>query len=165
MRLNVGFLLHANVGYSRVFDFDHPQVTVGGDLGVTALRGSLRLTRTTRGLYAQGRLEGEVRLECVRCLQAYDQTLATDLDDLFVYPPGRAEDPLLAVPETGILDLNPLLREYLLLDVPMQPLCRADCRGLCPECGANLNEEDCGHRRVRIDPRWAALKELLADSG
>jgi uncharacterized protein len=164
LRLNVGFILHEGVGYSRKFEFDVPSVQVADDLDVVDFLGHLRLTRTGQGLYGQGRLQASTQLECVRCLTDFVQALETKIDDLFVYPPAQATDPLLAVPETGILDLNPLLREYFLLDVPLQPICRQDCRGLCPECGNNLNESSCTHPVTIVDPRLAGLKSLLSES-
>jgi uncharacterized protein len=164
LRINVGFLLHQGVGFSRNFDFDHPRVQVGSDLEVAGLKGSLRLTRTAQGLYAQGRLRASAPAECVRCLTEFDQRLEIEVADLFVYPPDQASDPLLSVPETGILDLSPLVREYLLLDIPLQPVCRSDCKGLCPECGNNLNETTCTHPTAGIDPRLSALKSLLPES-
>lgn len=165
LRLNVGFLLHEGVGYSRKFEFDLPSVQIAEDLDVFGFQGHLRLTRTGQGLYGQGRLRADTELECVRCLTGFVQPLETEIDDLFVYPPAQATDPLLAVPETGILDLNPLLREYFLLDVPLQPVCRGDCRGLCPECGNNLNESSCDHPSIAGDPRLAGLRSLLSESG
>ena len=164
LRINVGFLLHEQVGYSRTFDFDHPAVQISEDLAIRKLRGSLRFTRTAQGLYGEGRLTAVTGLECVRCLSEFDQPLTIRVGDLFASPPVQANDPLLAIPETGILDLSPLLREYLLLEVPLQPLCRPDCRGLCPECGNNLNEAQCSHPDDSIDPRLAALRSLLDDA-
>lgn len=164
LRLNVGFLLHEHVGYSRTFDFDLPAVQVSDDLDVSHVHGTLRLTRTAQGLYGQGRLQATTPLSCVRCLASFDQAIDAELNDLFAYPPSSASDPLLAVPETAILDLRPLLREYFLLDVPLQPLCREDCKGLCPECGNNLNEASCSHPSAEIDPRLAGLAGLLSKS-
>ncbi|HSB90699.1 MAG TPA: DUF177 domain-containing protein [Anaerolineales bacterium] len=164
LRLNVGFLLHEGIGYNRTFDFDHPNVRVGDDLDVDALRGSIRMTRAVQGLYAHGRLTAMARAECVRCLEAYGQPLEIELDDLFVYPSSKATEPLLSVPETGLLDLSPLVREYLLLDFPIQPLCRPDCRGLCPECGANLNETTCGHAQAPTDSDRAPLRASQTES-
>ena len=161
LRINVGFLLHEQVGFSRTFDFDLPAVQIGEDLAIRSLRGSLRFTRTAQGLYGDGRLMAGTRAECVRCLSEFEQPLTIRIADLFAFPPGQASDPLLAIPETGVLDLNPLLREYLLLEVPLQPLCRADCPGLCPICGNNLNELRCSHPDEPIDPRLAALRSLL----
>jgi len=154
-------MLHQTVGYNRTFEFEHPSVQVSDDLDVSNLRGELRLTRTTQGLYATGGLRATTRAECVRCLMPFDQNLAIAFDDLFVYPASKAVEPLLFVPETGLLDLTPLTREYMLLDIPLQPLCRPDCRGLCPECGANRNETKCEHETPTTDPRLAGLRALL----
>lgn len=162
LRLNVGFLLHESVGYSRTFDFDLPTVQVSEDLDVSHVHGQLRLTRTAQGLYGQGNLHARTPLECVRCLVPFDQEINARVDDLFVHPPGAASEPLLAIPENAILDLGPLLREYFLLDLPLQPVCRQDCRGLCPECGNNLNESTCRHPASEIDPRLAGLQSLLS---
>jgi uncharacterized protein len=163
LRLNVGFLLHQGVGTNRSFDFDHPSVHIG-ELNVADLRGSIRFSRTAQGLYAQGNLKAETQVECVRCLEMFSQGLTIRIDDLFVYPPGQSADPLLSIPETGILDLNPLAREYLVLDVPLRPVCRPDCKGLCPECGNNLNLAPCNHPTAEVDPRLSDLKSLLPQS-
>lgn len=152
LRVNVGFLLHQSVGYGRDFDFEQRSIQVGGDLDVSFLRGSIRFTRTHQGLVAQGELTAQTKLECVRCLTEFDQSLGLTINELFVYPPTQPNDPILVVPETGILDLNPYVREALLLDVPIRPLCRPDCRGLCPECGANLNESPCEHVSGKVEP-------------
>ena len=164
LRLNVGFVVAQFAGFSRDFPFDVPQISLPPDLQLSNLVGLIRTTRTPQGILLQADLQAQTELECVRCLTDFSQALETKIDDLFVYPPGQANDPLLAVPETGILDLNPLLREYFLLDVPLQPVCRQDCRGLCPECGNNLNESSCTHPVTTADPRLAGLKSLLPES-
>ena len=164
LRLNVGFLLNKNTGYSRNFEFDEPAVQLGDDLDVTDLHGAIQLTRSGEGLYAHGSLEASTTLKCVRCLQPYQHTLRLELDDLFAFPPMRESDPLLSIPENGTLDLNPIVREYFLLDVPIQPLCRKDCRGLCPVCGESLNESVCNHVEDEIDPRLEALRKLVDKS-
>lgn len=161
LRLNVGFLLHQGVGTYRSFEFNHAHVRLAADLAVSDLKGSVRMSRTAQGLYADGRLGAHATVECVRCLEPFEQDLDVEVHDLFVYPPSQATDPLLTIPETGILDLNPLLREYLLLDVPLRPLCRPDCKGLCPICGKDLNTGPCEHPAVEIDPRLSALRTLL----
>jgi len=156
-------MLHQTVGYNRTFEFDHPSVQVSDDLDVSDLQGQLRLTRTAQGLYATGAMQAAAGTECVRCLTSFEQRLAITFDDLFVYPSSRATEPLLAIPETGLLDLSPLTREYMLLDFPLQPLCRPDCKGLCPECGANWNESECEHKSAAPDPRLAGLRALIDD--
>jgi uncharacterized protein len=65
------------------------------------------------------------------------------------------------MPETGIIDLNPVLREYAVLEIPMRPLCKPDCKGLCPICGNNLNDSNCNHEDDLGDPRFSSLKKLL----
>lgn len=135
---------------------------LGDDLAVAALEGAIRLTRTGEGLYLQGSLQALTTATCNRCLVEFEQPLAARLGDLLVYPPGSQPDPLLSVPETGMLDLAPLLREYLLLDIPSQPLCRPDCKGLCAECGNNLNASSCEHPESEIDARLASLSSLLS---
>jgi len=157
-------LLNKNVGYSRNFDFEEASLYLGEDLQLFDLHGALRLTRTGQGVYAQGKLRGSLQQECVRCLTSFPQDLDARLDELFVYPPDKASDPQLAISENAILDLTPLLREIFLLDLPLQPVCREGCLGLCPECGENLNENNHRHEAIDIDPRMAVLKNLLSKS-
>ena len=164
MRLNVGFLLHESIGFSRNVDYNVDSVQLGEDLKVNGLQGSLTLTRTSMGVLVEGELQGKLSLECVRCLNSYDQYLTGSFEDLFIYPASQAEDPLLAIPETATLDLTPILREYILLDVPIQPLCRSDCKGLCPICGDSISENKCDHHEAEIDPRFEILKSLLPKS-
>ncbi|MFQ5921415.1 MAG: DUF177 domain-containing protein [Anaerolineales bacterium] len=164
LRLNVGFLLHQGAGTSQEVEFDFPAIQVGDDLDLSFLRGILRLTRTGEGLYIEGPLESETALDCDRCLTPLNHPLVVELGELLYYPPRPGSDPSESIPETGILDLRPLVREHILLDMPMHALCRSDCKGLCPECGGNLNETGCEHPETELDPRFAALKSLLQDS-
>jgi uncharacterized protein len=161
LRLNVGFLLNKDVGFSRNFDFEHPAARLGDDFFVLNLRGGLRFTRTSEGIFVSGRLKAASPSECVRCLDEFEQPLSIKVEDLFIYPPEQAGEDDLVVPETGLLDLQPLLREYFLLALPIQGVCRPDCRGLCGVCGNNLNDETCDHPVSDIDPRMAILKTLL----
>jgi uncharacterized protein len=156
-------MLHQAVGYNRIFEFDHPSVQVSDDLDVSDLQGELRLTRTAQGLYASGGMQAGNQADCVRCLTPFKQRLVIAFDDLFVYPALRATEPLLAIPETGLLDLSPLTREYMLLSFPLQPLCRPDCKGLCPECGVNWNDTECEHQSPAPDPRLAGLRAWIDD--
>ena len=80
MRLNVGFLLNKNVGYSRNFDFEEASLPLGEDLNLYDLHGSLRLTRTGQGVYVQGSLAATLELECVRCLTDFPQRLEALID-------------------------------------------------------------------------------------
>lgn len=116
-----------------------------------------------RGVHVRGSLAAPLELECRRCLEAMPKTLELDLDLLF----DRDVDPDSAEPEiypleseATVLDLGPVLREQLLLAVPGYPVCREECRGLCPKCGTNLNEDDCDCVLTEPDPRWDALRKL-----
>ena len=161
LRLNVGFLLNKNVGYSRNFQFDIPHTVVDDDLELKALLGTLHATRTGQGVYLHGELKSQISLDCVRCLEPFVQTLSAEIDELFIHPPEPDQDPELTISEEAILDLNPILRELFILDIPTQPVCQMDCKGLCPVCGENRNEQPCKHPEEDIDPRMAVLKTLL----
>ena len=164
LRLNVGFLLNKDVGYSRNFDFQDDSIHIGDDLVVSNFNGLARLTRTGQGVLVQAQFEGLIGMNCVRCLTDFAQTLTAEVNELFTYPPDKAGDPQIMITEQAILDLTPLLREVLLLDTPIQPTCKPDCRGLCPHCGENRNEIECSHPDAEIDPRMAVLKTLLSKS-
>lgn len=152
LRLNVGFMLNQTAGYVRVMDFVEDKLSIGPDLRVADFSGQIQLGRTPQGVIVQGQFAATLPTECVRCLKPISQSVRTHLEDLFVYPPPNTSDPLLAVGEDAFLDLEPLLREYMLLDLPMRPLCTPACRGLCPICGTDLNLSDCGHRSQATPP-------------
>jgi len=164
LRLNVGFLLKENIGYSREITFDEPHVHVAEDLTVDRLHGAITFSRTPQGLYAQGRLQAISHEQCVRCLIAVDQTLTCKIGDLFIYPPENAPEDALTVGEDIHIDLAPLVRENMLLSKPIRILCRPDCKGLCPTCGQNWNEGPCDCREESGDLRWAALEKLKKES-
>jgi uncharacterized protein len=164
LRLNVGFLLKENIGYSREITFDEPEVHVAADLTVSRLSGAVSFTRTPQGLYAQGRLQAVIHEQCVRCLVDVDQTLTSKIGDLFIYPPENAPEDALTVGEDVHINLAPLVRENMLLSKPMRILCRPDCKGLCPNCGQNWNEGPCDCHEEPTDPRWGALGKLKQGS-
>lgn len=161
LRLNVGFIVAQTAGFSRDFPFDFPQINVPPDLHLTNLTGTVRATRTPQGILLQGNFAAMIDLECVRCLTNIQQTLKLEFTELYAFSQRYVTDSGLIMPETGIIDLAPVLREYILLEIPISPLCRPDCKGLCPICGNNLNESTCNHEDDSGDPRLASLKLLL----
>jgi uncharacterized protein len=163
LALNVGFLIKEDVGYSRTLEYAEPHAHIGDDLDVRDLRGALTLTRTPQGILVQGALTGEVAGECSRCLDPLQVSLRGGIDELYYYPPSTAPEPELAIPDDLNLDLAPVLRDDLLLSLPIQALCRPECRGLCPTCGINLNREGCDCASSDLDPRLAKLRDLLKD--
>ena len=134
--------------------------------------GSVEVERTARTLQLRGRLGTAVSLVCSRCLSDYPQRLDVALKEEFLLEPvperARSElEPdasLLPPGPDQALDATEVIRQHLLLAMPMAPVCRQDCAGLCPHCGANLNDGPCGCEHEDIDPRLAPL-EKLRDKG
>jgi uncharacterized protein len=120
----------------------------------------LRLESVVEGVLVSGSVMVQVRGDCVRCLGEISDELEVDIQELYVYPGVEPDNDLACRLEGDLFDLEPLLRDAVVLGLPFQPLCREDCLGLCVECGANLNDNpDHGHE-VRLDPRWDALRGL-----
>ena len=160
LRLNVGFLINSSIGTSRDFNFDFETIKLGDDLTVKDFNGMARFDRTPQGLLLQGQFGADLDLECVRCLETFSQILKWGFTDLYAFDKRSISESNLLVPDDGQIDLEPLLREYALLEIPISPVCKPDCKGLCPVCGENLNKTDCGHRPEASSP-FSALKDLL----
>jgi uncharacterized protein len=112
------------------------------------------------GLLATGSVSGAWEAPCRRCLKPARGDLRVDFQELFEAAPREGETYRLG---HDSIDLEPLAREALTLDLPLAPLCRDDCRGLCPTCGTDLNLGDCDCPPPAADPRWAALDALRTD--
>ncbi len=162
LRVNVGFLLKETAGYSREILYEASALTLGDDLLARDLDGAVLFTRTHEGLLSQGRIRADVECECVRCLSTAVQSVTADFQELWYYPPEKApEDAEWIIGEDANLDLAPLVREHFLLGIPIQVLCRPDCRGLCPHCGKDLNAGPCDCEEDTTDPRLTSLRSLL----
>jgi uncharacterized protein len=149
-------------------------VPAPADLGIEVLRvpeGSpveldLRLEAVMEGVLVTGSASAELAGECARCLEPIDDEIDVRFQELFVYDGqdySSEEDDGVSMLEGDLLDLEPLLRDAVVLALPFQPLCEDDCPGLCTECGARL-AEDPGHTHdAAIDPRWGKLQQLQHD--
>lgn len=163
-RLDVSHLTRQSPGTSREYDLEFPSLDFEPDFHLHDVQGTLIISVTDDGVALEGKLEAQTELGCSRCLDRYQQPLTLQFTEVYAFSPSEVEDddhkeqPL---PPDAVIDLEPLIREYALLDIPIKHICSEDCKGLCPVCGANLNEEDCGHRQEEIDPRMAKLKQLL----
>ncbi len=165
LRVNVGFLLKETAGYSREILYEASRLALDEDFTVYDLSGAVHFTRTHEGLLGQGRIQADVECECVRCLTTTKQPVVAEFQELWYYPPEKApEDAEWIIAEDANLDLAPLVRENFLLGIPIQVLCREDCKGLCPQCGKDLNEGPCGCSDEPIDPRLTGLRGLIAGS-
>lgn len=161
IRFDVSTLIRSRLGSVLNFTMETGAQRLT-DLEVDFLRGTLRVTRVQAGLLVQGIIATQVRLECVRCLEPFSLPLVLEIEETFRLPgsPKRPDLPY-AVTEDGWVELAPVLREQTWVAIPMKPLCDPACKGLCPECGANLNTEPCTCGVGEIDPRWEALRGLL----
>jgi len=128
----------------------------------------LLVEKDAEAVFVRGRLEARVPQVCGRCLEPFETAVAPDVETRFLpAPSGRAEERELGTDdlETDVyandqLDLGALVETETTLALPMKPLCREDCRGLCPVCGVNRNVTACACPERPSDPRWAPLKGL-----
>jgi uncharacterized protein len=173
---NVAQLLKASTGETRTFDFDELPEGLGPDVVLAApLRGHARLMRTLGGILVQGDFDAQVRVECARCLGdtilpihgeiEEEAQPSVDLRSGDWIPEQQGDEETLRIDDRHILELDDIIRQEIVASLPLQPLCRADCNGLCEVCGANLNETACGHpQRVAVEeaePPLGRLGELL----
>ena len=127
----------------------------------------IKLEAVMEGVLVSGTARAPLAGECVRCLEPLDDSIEVDFAELFVAP-GRAGET--AGQEDGdeetrwlqddMVELEPVVRDAVVLALPLQPVCEDDCPGLCSQCGARL-ADDPGHRHDDVDPRWAALEKLV----
>jgi len=160
-RINVGFIIHEEIGNNYDFPFEFAKITLGDDLELRNFEGIINVGKTPQGLVVQADFSAENTLECVRCLCDFDHEFDWSFTELYAFDKRSETESGLILPEDAHIDLAVLLREYALLEIPISPICKPDCKGLCPECGQNLNEKDCGHRPERPDSPFAKLKDLL----
>jgi uncharacterized protein len=133
----------------------------------------LRLESVMEGVLVTGTARAQAEGECVRCLEPLELVLEADFQEMFSYPDADDRGRVKAEPaddaeededtlplEDGLFDLEPVLRDAVVLALPMQPVCQEDCPGLCSECGARL-ADDPDHHHDAVDIRWAALQELV----
>src|ERR1700752_2060730 len=159
-RINVGFIIHEETGYSHEIPFELDKVKLD-DLELRNFEGSVHIGRTPQGLIVQGKFSGDTKLECVRCLNEFVFALNWEITELYAFNKKSVSESELLVPDDAHIDLAPLLREYALLEVPINPLHHRDCKGLCIECGQDLTVRDCGHSQVEDDSPFSKLRDLL----
>ena len=160
-RLNIGFIVKESVGYSRKFEFDYPNIQINPDLSFDNFKGFATFDRTQKGLVLQASFTGDLLASCVRCLDDFKETVTTNFTELYAFDNADTDENELTVPVKGFIDLKPVIGEYLMIDFPTKPICKANCQGLCQECGINLNHHEWDCEDVVIDPRMEKLKELL----
>ena len=147
------------------------------DLGVELIKvpeGSdveldLVLTSVSEGVYVSGRVRGSLAGECGRCLNEISESFDVPLAELFAYEDSTTEETTdedeVGRMQGDLIDLEPAVRDAVVLTLPTNPLCRPDCPGLCPECGVHFDDLPADHRHDEVDPRWAALRNLAEPPG
>jgi uncharacterized protein len=148
--------------YESEEELDSPDIQFDGPVSV-----ALKLTNAETRILVQGKVSGSVLVECARCDEEYSLPLEFEVEEGFVSEESPEADvegidafEILTYKEERLV-LDEMLRQNFLAAVPMQPVCRGgECKGMCDQCGANLNTESCNCDEDEIDPRWAALKEI-----
>lgn len=184
MRVNIDEIKEAGLRRSWEVTREAADEMVAGDQAGYRARGPVhvdaRLEKIERRVRVDAHGKAELTVPCGRCLTPVPLDVPVDFE-LTLVPEDEYQDPDRpqkedrAGPVAGsfdprdaeeevyagrVIDLDPLLREQLVLSLPAYPVCREDCKGLCPVCGANLNERECGCDRHVPDPRWAGLKKF-----
>jgi uncharacterized protein len=145
-------------------DLDRPDVAIKGDI---SLRGEA--VKHAADTEIEGVIAFAADVDCNRCLKPVPSSFLFDFDVSYVAPDDFSDerekelldvDMTTDVSETGRVDLNEVVREQILLNLPEQVLCSDECKGLCPQCGVDRNADDCRCGEDEVDPRWAALKDL-----
>lgn len=130
---------------------EYPEIFIDPDLQLFNLNGRYTFSRTREGLLLQAQVEAEIESQCNRCLDLFRAKVSTDFEELYVFGSRLQEEfDEEVVPEDGYIDLGKPIRDYLLLDLPMNLVCKSDCKGICVECGVNLNHQTCEHTASRI---------------
>jgi DUF177 domain-containing protein len=124
------------------------------------IRADLLLESVAEGILASGPVSGRLSLSCARCLNSFEDGIAVAVQELFS-PGADAGGEEYPLSPSGEIDIEPMVRDAVLLSIPFSPLCRPDCRGLCERCGGDRNLEECTCGPEPADPRWAALDQLF----
>jgi len=171
LSFNVAELLRSAPGTARTFDISLATLSIADDVRLAApVEGDVQLSRTSRSILARGRVRTAFVEPCARCLVdtaapvdiAFEEEALPSIDIDTGLPVDASEEPdTLRLDDHHELDLTETVREAISLAEPLVPLCRPDCRGLCLECGADLNADPAHHHDDDvIDPRLAALAAL-----
>jgi uncharacterized protein len=170
MIFNVAQLMKAPIGTSLVNDFQEDNIQFDKDIKVIGpLKGHVRMRRTNQGLLVDGWVELTLELSCNRCLKDFELPMHVNFEEQF-YPTVDVvsglplapfdEDEIFPIDAYHQVDLTEAIRQNLLLDLPMVTICQEDCKGLCPQCGRDLNLGPC-KCEPEVDARLSVLKTLL----
>lgn len=173
MKIRLESARHEPVVWQESLSIPLEELGLGDEVEVTPVEVSGSLSFDAPNYFLDARLAFAVTVACDRCTAPVRQEIDCRLAALVAPPSGRKgkepgggerelkEDELGLLEVAGdTLDTRPLVAEQVLLELPTHPLCREDCAGLCPTCGADRNLGPCGCRQEPVDPRWAGLTAL-----
>ena len=173
MDYNIAQLLKQPIGAAREYDLHEDLHGLDPVLDPTEpLGGKIKLLRSKSGVLLALNGETSLRVPCSRCLEpvvvpislSFEEEFLQTLDVITGVPlDASKEDPALLIDSHHELHLADVVREYLLIALPMHPLCREECKGLCQNCGHNLNDGPCACDANARDEQWSALKSLLKE--
>ena len=175
MQFNVAELLKKPVGATRSHQLEETSLPMEEGSPIRVV-GCLGFTRTDRGVWVQGDLEASVLNVCSRCLSDFAQTLTLSMDEQYLpivdartgapLPSSgpEGEDAALRINAHHILDIQEVTRQLMVTALPLKPLCRSGCLGICLQCGLNRNEKLCRCAEERENPGLRPLLELLPGS-
>jgi len=171
MRFRVSQELRQSVGTEFSMELRRGSLFLDDDAALSDLQGRAEMLRTDRGLLVTVRAAARIQGTCSRCLAAVQSPIELDFQEEFI----PVVDPLsgahisaaevednFVIDADMMLDLGEAIRQYALMSSPSKPLCRPDCAGLCPTCGANLNESPCACP-TEAEGRWRALAALKGE--
>lgn len=158
--------LKRSPGANRVFSvggsYDQPVrtglIVVPGDR-LVAVSGSIEAVGD--GVLVTATATTTLDAQCSRCLAEFSYPVSVDIQELFIYPDHQAQyaDEEVSLIDNDVVDLADVIRDAIILDQPLIPLCRPDCRGLCPTCGADLNADPDHSHDDAVDSRWLGLTQ------
>lgn len=162
LRHDIAGLVQAGPGATQKVTIDDPHPAFGADLEVVApIQGVAEFHRTQDSVVVWGDMATEVRLECSRCLQPLTQKVRARFEEAFAMPFGADDPEGFSIDEHNVLDLTEAARQYLVTALPLNPLCRVDCPGLCPQCGAPLDGHRCAEEPAQASNPFSTLSDLL----
>jgi uncharacterized protein len=127
------------------------------------IEAELLLESVVEGILVSGPIHGSMRMSCARCLKTFDQPFRLEVSEMFAAGEAVTDDDDYRLGPEGDIDIEPMVRDAVLLAMPFSPLCRPDCAGLCERCGGDRNLGECSCPPAQADPRWAALEGLRFD--
>lgn len=173
MKLNVAQLMKSAVGTTREYDLEETLREIEDQPLTRPVKVALHLTRLNDGILARGDAQTALEVVCSRCVEPAEQPISFHFEeefrptiDIVTGQPARIEEdpgePVFKIDNNHLMDVDEVVRQGVIMEAPMHPLCQPGCRGLCPTCGANLNQGGCGcEPEAPNGPLAAMLKDLV----